>query len=132
MHGVDNVGTVPAALTAYLALEASPGIHSYVVTASRCHQPDYSLVLWSKHISRCLQLLRQLELLLLSSVPPPGPLVPFHQCRDMTFPQQALRPDLIISVGTAGGFAARGAAIGDVFVATGFANHDRRIPLPVQ
>lgn len=50
----------------------------------------------------------------------------------MNFPEQALRPDLIISVGTAGGFAARGAAIGDVFVATGFANHDRRIPLPVQ
>ncbi|KAK9839240.1 hypothetical protein WJX81_003627 [Elliptochloris bilobata] len=63
VHGVDNVGTVPAALTTYLAL-------------------------------------------------------------------QALRPDLVVSVGTAGGFAARGAKIGDVFVATGFANHDRRIPLP--
>ena len=50
----------------------------------------------------------------------------------MTFSEQVLRPDLIISVGTAGGFAARGAAIGDVFVATGFANHDRRIPLPVK
>jgi 5'-methylthioadenosine nucleosidase len=61
--GVDNVGTVPAALTAYLAL-------------------------------------------------------------------QALKPDLLLSAGTAGGFAARGAAIGDVFLATAAVNHDRRIPLP--
>ena len=45
---------------------------------------------------------------------------------------QAFHADLIVSVGTAGGFAARGAKIGDVFVATGFANHDRRIPLPVR
>jgi 5'-methylthioadenosine nucleosidase len=64
MHGVDNVGTVPAAITAYLA------VHEF-------------------------------------------------------------SPDLVISVGTAGGFAARGAKIGDVFLATGFANHDRRIPIPV-
>lgn len=62
LHGVDNIGTVPAAVTAYLAV-------------------------------------------------------------------QALAPDLVISAGTAGGFAGRGAAIGDVFLATGFANHDRRIPL---
>ena len=64
MHGVDNVGTVPAAVTAYLA------VHEF-------------------------------------------------------------QPDLLISMGTAGGFRARGAAIGDVFLATGFANHDRRIPIPV-
>lgn len=64
MHGVDNVGTVPAAVTAYLA------VHEF-------------------------------------------------------------KPDLVISVGTAGGFKARGAAIGDVFLATAFANHDRRIPIPV-
>lgn len=62
VHGVDNIGTVPAAVTAYLAV-------------------------------------------------------------------QALKPDLVISAGTAGGFAGRGAAIGDVFLATAFANHDRRIPL---
>ena len=62
VHGVDNIGTVPAAVTAYLAV-------------------------------------------------------------------QSLSPDLVISAGTAGGFAARGAAIGDVFLATAFANHDRRIPL---
>lgn len=65
MHGVDNVGTVPAAVTAYLA------VHEF-------------------------------------------------------------KPDLVISVGTAGGFKARGAAIGDVFLATAFANHDRRIPIPVR
>lgn len=43
---------------------------------------------------------------------------------------QAFNPDLIISAGTAGGFKARGAAIGDVFVSTGKIHHDRRIPLP--
>jgi 5'-methylthioadenosine nucleosidase len=65
VHGVDNIGTVPAALMTYLALS---------------------------------------------------------ELRDP-------RVDLVISAGTAGGFAARGAAIGDVFCATAFANHDRRIPL---
>ena len=65
VHGVDNVGTVPAAVVAYLA------VHEFA-------------------------------------------------------------PDLVISVGTAGGFAARGAKIGEVFLATGFANHDRRIPIPVR
>ena len=64
MHGVDNVGTVPAAVTAYLA------VHEF-------------------------------------------------------------KPDLVISMGTAGGFKAKGAAIGDLFLATAFANHDRRIPIPV-
>ena len=63
-HSVDNVGTVPAALTTYLA----------------CQQ---------------------------------------------------YKPDLLISVGTAGGFKAQGAAIGDVFVGTTTVNHDRRIPIPV-
>lgn len=61
--GVDNVGTVPAALTAYLAI-------------------------------------------------------------------QEFQPDLLLSVGTAGGFKSIGAAIGDVFVGTASAHHDRRIPLP--
>ncbi len=65
VHGVDNVGTVPAAVTAYLA------VHEF-------------------------------------------------------------KPDLVISVGTAGGFKSKGAAIGDVFLATAFANHDRRIPIPVR
>jgi len=63
VHGVDNVGTVPAALTAYLAI-------------------------------------------------------------------QALKPDLVISLGTAGGFKAKGGEIGDVYISTGFANHDRHIPIP--
>lgn len=66
VHGVDNIGTVPAALMTYLALS---------------------------------------------------------ELRDP-------KVDLVISAGTAGGFAARGAEIGDVFCATAFANHDRRIPLP--
>ena len=65
MHGVDQVGTVPAALTAYLAIQA------------------------------------------------------FH-------------PDLLISIGTAGGFKARGGAIGDIYVGQSVMNHDRRIQIPVR
>lgn len=42
----------------------------------------------------------------------------------------ALKPDLIISAGTAGGFKARGGAIGDVYVSTESVNHDRRISIP--
>lgn len=45
---------------------------------------------------------------------------------------QATTPpvDLVISAGTAGGFRARGAAIGDVYVSSSVLHHDRRIPLP--
>ncbi|KAK9821682.1 hypothetical protein WJX74_007745 [Apatococcus lobatus] len=43
---------------------------------------------------------------------------------------QAFKPDLVISLGTAGGFKTKGAAIGSVFVGTSTVNHDRRIPLP--
>ncbi len=45
---------------------------------------------------------------------------------------QAFQPDLAISLGTAGGFKTKGAAIGSVFVGTATVNHDRRIPLPVR
>lgn len=44
---------------------------------------------------------------------------------------QALKPDLIINAGTAGGFKAKGACIGDVYIASDLAFHDRRIPIPV-
>ena len=44
---------------------------------------------------------------------------------------QQLQPDLVISLGTAGGFKAQGGCIADVYVSTGFANHDRHIPIPV-
>ncbi|XP_044956981.1 5'-methylthioadenosine/S-adenosylhomocysteine nucleosidase-like [Hordeum vulgare subsp. vulgare] len=44
---------------------------------------------------------------------------------------QLLKPDLIINAGTAGGFKAKGAGIGDVFLASDVAFHDRRIPIPV-
>ncbi|XP_028765665.1 5'-methylthioadenosine/S-adenosylhomocysteine nucleosidase 1 [Neltuma alba] len=44
---------------------------------------------------------------------------------------QALKPDLIINAGTAGGFKAKGASIGDVFIISDCAFHDRRIPIPV-
>jgi len=38
--------------------------------------------------------------------------------------------DLLINAGTCGGFKAKGAEIGDVFLTTAVANHDRRIPIP--
>jgi 5'-methylthioadenosine nucleosidase len=63
--GVDNCGTVPAALATYLALEKLDG-----------------------------------------------------------------SADLLINAGTCGGFKRMGAEIGDVFVTTAAANHDRRIPIP--
>ncbi|KAI5402341.1 5'-methylthioadenosine nucleosidase [Lathyrus oleraceus] len=44
---------------------------------------------------------------------------------------QALKPDLIINAGTAGGFKARGASVGDIFIISDCAFHDRRIPIPV-
>jgi 5'-methylthioadenosine nucleosidase len=43
---------------------------------------------------------------------------------------QTFKPDVVISTGTAGGFASRGAAIADIFVSTAMVNHDRRIPIP--
>lgn len=38
--------------------------------------------------------------------------------------------DLLINAGTCGGFKRKGAAIGDVFLTTAVAHHDRRIPIP--
>jgi 5'-methylthioadenosine nucleosidase len=38
--------------------------------------------------------------------------------------------DLVLNAGTCGGFERKGAAIGDVFLTTAVANHDRRIPIP--
>lgn len=61
--GVDNVGTVPAALTAYVAISQ-------------------------------------------------------------------FKPDIVLNAGTAGGFKAKGGAIGDVYISSKVANHDRRIPIP--
>ena len=63
--GVDNVGTVPAALATYLALDKLEG-----------------------------------------------------------------EVDLLINAGTCGGFKAKGAEIGDVFLTSASANHDRRIQIP--
>lgn len=42
-----------------------------------------------------------------------------------------LRPDVVVSAGTCGGFAARGGVVGDVYLSSGqFVFHDRRVPLP--
>jgi 5'-methylthioadenosine nucleosidase len=38
--------------------------------------------------------------------------------------------DLLLNAGTCGGFQRKGAAIGDVFLTTAVAHHDRRIPIP--
>jgi 5'-methylthioadenosine nucleosidase len=42
----------------------------------------------------------------------------------------AFKPDLVMSVGTAGGFQSKGATVATIFVSTALQNHDRRIPLP--
>jgi 5'-methylthioadenosine nucleosidase len=39
-------------------------------------------------------------------------------------------PCLLINAGTCGGFRRKGAAIGDVFLTSAAAHHDRRIPIP--
>jgi len=44
--------------------------------------------------------------------------------------EKARDADLLINAGTAGGFQRKGAAIGDVFVTSATAHHDRRIPIP--
>lgn len=38
--------------------------------------------------------------------------------------------DLVLNAGTCGGFSRKGAEIGDVFLTSGVAHHDRRIPIP--
>ena len=38
--------------------------------------------------------------------------------------------DMVVNAGTCGGFKRKGAEIADVFLVTGVANHDRRIPIP--
>lgn len=43
----------------------------------------------------------------------------------------ALRPDLLLNAGTAGGFRARGGAVGDVYISSASRHHDRRIEIPV-
>jgi 5'-methylthioadenosine nucleosidase len=42
----------------------------------------------------------------------------------------AVKPDLIINAGTAGGFQRSGGEVGDVYLGTGAVFHDHRIPLP--
>jgi 5'-methylthioadenosine nucleosidase len=44
--------------------------------------------------------------------------------------QKITDADILINAGTCGGFRAMGAAIGDVFLTTAVAHHDRRIPIP--
>ena len=41
-----------------------------------------------------------------------------------------LSPTIVINAGTAGGFKAKGACIGDTFVSEMFRHHDRRITIP--
>eukprot|EP00548_Thalassiothrix_antarctica_P003561 CAMPEP_0194144740 /NCGR_PEP_ID=MMETSP0152-20130528/13752_1 /TAXON_ID=1049557 /ORGANISM="Thalassiothrix antarctica, Strain L6-D1" /LENGTH=256 /DNA_ID=CAMNT_0038844713 /DNA_START=55 /DNA_END=825 /DNA_ORIENTATION=- len=38
--------------------------------------------------------------------------------------------DIVLNAGTCGGFKRKGAEIGNVFITSGVANHDRRIPIP--
>lgn len=43
---------------------------------------------------------------------------------------QKVSADIVVNAGTCGGFSRKGAAIGDVFLTTAVAHHDRRIPIP--
>jgi len=43
----------------------------------------------------------------------------------------AFKPDLLLNAGTAGGFRARGGAVGDVYLSSSSRNHDRLIEIPV-
>jgi Nucleoside phosphorylase len=80
--GVDNVGTIPAALSTYLAL-SKLNSNSNNNSHSNSHtNTDNKTV------------------------------------------------DLLINAGTCGGFQKMGAQIGDVYLTTSVAHHDRRIPIP--
>lgn len=39
-------------------------------------------------------------------------------------------PKVVLNAGTAGGFAKKGAAIGDAYIGSVLKHHDRRIPIP--
>jgi 5'-methylthioadenosine nucleosidase len=43
---------------------------------------------------------------------------------------QKSKPDLLVNAGTSGGFARKGAVVGDVFLVSASAFHHRRIPIP--
>lgn len=58
----------------------------------------------------------------------PAALAVFLAMNKLQLEQQKV--DLVMNAGTCGGFRRKGAAIGDVFLTTGVANHDRRIPIP--
>ena len=77
--GVDNVGTIPAALSTYLAL-------------SKLNSRDNNM--------------------------------------DENSESSGGVVDLLINAGTCGGFQKMGAQIGDVYLTTSVAHHDRRIPIP--
>jgi len=56
--------------------------------------------------------------------------VPASTATFMTLSKIGKDVDLVINAGTCGGFKAKGAEIGDVFLTTASANHDRRIAIP--
>ena len=58
----------------------------------------------------------------------PAALAAFVIVQQLTSTSQ--RPALLLNAGTGGGFQRKGAAIGDVYLVTAVANHDRRIPIP--
>jgi len=59
----------------------------------------------------------------------PAALASFLAMNKMTM-EAPDKEHLLINAGTCGGFKRKGAEIGDVFLTTGVANHDRRIPIP--
>ncbi len=112
VHGISNMGTVSAAVTAYLA------IHDFKpdLSSASCH----NLCPTGMHGSAGKCQVHGVD----NVGTVPAAVTAYLAVHEF-------HPDLVISIGTAGGFKAKGAAIGDVFLATAFANHDRRIPIPV-
>jgi 5'-methylthioadenosine nucleosidase len=56
--------------------------------------------------------------------------VPAALATFLTLQKMKGQVDLLINAGTCGGFSSKGAEIGDAFLTSATANHDRRIPIP--
>jgi hypothetical protein len=130
---VDNVGTVPAALTAYLAIQAfQPDIVISAGGFAGTGRDRPGQGAWICATGACF--------LAAGCLPWPCPappgwrgsgLVLVLQHPKLPVFQHADCGEFRAAAGTAGGFRSRGASIADVFVSTSMVNHDRRIPIPV-
>ena len=115
-HGVDNVGTVPAAVAVYAAVSAfKPDLVVNAGTAGGFKVGFEEVV--ANETLRCRSVLTEMYKFRLCSV----------VMRFLTLSHQLrLIAPLLLFL-----FQARGAAIGDVFIGSHCLHHDRRIPIPV-